>query len=283
MKISIKNSNYFNDTNHFLLKRNLNHKEINVSDMIQELNHYNYSLEDIHNMNVILNNNDCSDSFFQDVCSQMEEDGFSFQTNAGHLNKDIDNATIITLDMQYNASDKTLFFAPYNNTRIGYSDSLVLAMQAAFQKNGSDTDVLTGKVGFRKDEDGNILHIIPTEMEEDLDENANVSFVTISLGANHFKPEVVAKSIEEGLIRQKFYLDHFDTGSDLIYRADAGEDVGVVADYFGASVHNLCEVNHIKDLDVLEAKTIINPNYKNISAFDIHNTFQYNNEKNKTM
>ena len=284
MKIDINNSDYLDGTYHLSLKTERSSKEISAKDLVQELDDKTYSLYDIQDMNVIINNNDCSDSFFQDICEQLREDGLVFQTNAGHINQDVDNATIITLDMQYNAGASTLLFAPYNNTRIGYSDSLVLAMDASFRHNYPiNTEILTGKVGFRKNEDGSIMHLVPTETEEDLDENANVSFVTISLGTNHSDAKTVAKSIEGGLIRQKNYLEHFDTGSDLIYRADAGEEVSVVANYFGSSVNSLCQVNHIKDLDVLETRTIINPDVVQINAFDATRDYSYNDEKNKTL
>ena len=54
-----------------------------------------------NNSNIIINDNDCSDTLFQMVCDKLREDGIIFQVTSNGVNIDQDNSTVITLDQQY--------------------------------------------------------------------------------------------------------------------------------------------------------------------------------------
>ena len=290
MKIDLVDRDYFNGDYHFSVVRKENigtfdsDKNMTASDLLDSRsnNISSYSLEDINSLNIIINNNDCGDSFFHKVCSVLEEDGIEFRTVYGALGEDIENSTIITLDMQYSAGINTLFFAPFDNTRIGYSDSLVLAMKSGFEQNGfTSNQIVSGMIGFRTDADGNVVHSVPTPAEEEIDSSQNVSFVTISFGTSMIQPELVAKSIESGLLRQKSYLDHYDTGTDLIYKASDGDEIQAIADYFGSSVKDLTTMNSIRNAESLDDTAIINPDVSHMPVFDSSSTFQLENEFHK--
>ncbi len=225
-------------------------------------------------VSLILNDNDCRDTLFQEVCDILREDGVVFSTTSKCEDINRDQSIVITLDQLYNSGDQSLIFAPYDNTRLGESDALVLAMHTAFGQNDM-SDVVCGKTGFRENEDGSISEMVPTEQEELIDSSTDVSFVTISLGTKDTNARRVAKSIENGLARFYYYLEKSDLGSDLIYRADTGEDLDIIADYFHTSLNELREMNNLGNEDkLLGAKAIINPHIKEMSPFSDNYTFK---------
>lgn len=241
------------------------------------------SIDSINELHIIMNDSDCSNSFFDDVCSYLSDSGLKFDITRNCINIDEDDCTIITLDQQYNSGFGSLIFAPFDNSRLGDSDSLALATKAAMEQQGIIVDdIISGKVGFRKDDNGNISTLVPTESEEKIDSGKSTSFVTISLGTQNPTVESVAEGIISALIRQKYYLDNYDSRTDLLYRADSGEDASIVADYFGANVDDLATVNNLKDTSVLEAQTIINPNIRTIPSFNPSTTFTAKKESVKT-
>lgn len=241
------------------------------------------SLNSINDMHIILNDSDCSNTFFDEVCSYLSNQGLEFDITRHSVNIDEDDYTVITLDQQYNSGAGVFIFSPYNNTRLGFSDSLALAFKASLEQKNILTDgILSGRVGFREEEDGHISTMVPTEAEEKIESDKSTSFVTISLGTQNISPEVMGQCVIDALMRQKYYLDHFDSQTDLLYRADAGEDVSIVANYFGSSVDELSEVNHLKDSHTLEAQTIINPDVCNIPSFNSFTVFQMSDQISKT-
>ena len=227
------------------------------------------SKDDINDMNIIINDCDCSDVFFNAICNKLKDDGFIIRISKNNQEINVDNSVIITLDQQYNSGINTMIFAPYDNARIGNSDSLVLAMQSSFKQNGFLVNELSaGKLGFREDSNGNVSTLIPTETESALNDNCYANFVTISLGTQNSDYESVAKSIEMGLARQRYYIDNYDSNTDLIYRADSNEKLNVIANYFDSSLHELSSYNNLTGDNIPHSMIIVNPNVKNINIFN---------------
>ena len=225
--------------------------------------------DDVNDMNVIINDNNCSDVFFNEVCDILKEDGLEFTATSNNKGINQDNSVVITLDQQYSSGEATLIFAPFDNTRLGYSDSLTLSMQSAFLQNGFFADTISaGKFGFREDENGVVTNLVPTETEEAINNNYDTSFVTISFGTNNVNAEWVAKSIENGLARQKYYLNNYDSNTDLLYRADSNDNVDVVAKYFDSTVHDLTLYNNLGNSDTLNSQVIVNPRVSIMTIFD---------------
>ena len=63
------------------------------------------SISSINNLNIIINDHECSDSFFDAVCKALEEKGIAFTVS--HLGNgiNVDNSVVVTLDMQYSSGD----------------------------------------------------------------------------------------------------------------------------------------------------------------------------------
>ena len=238
------------------------------------------SINLINEMNIILNDGDCSDILFENICNKLQNDGLDFTiTNNGELINQ-NNSVVISIDQQYNSGSETLIFAPYNNTRLGYSDSLAIAMQTGLREQGIvASKILCGKKGYREDENGNVSYTVPTLTEELIDGNYDTSFVVISLGTEANDYETIADGIKSGLARQRYYLDNYDAKSDLIYRATAGESVRDVAAYFGSTTDELFKYNTIANRDVLESQTVVNPNIENMSIFSDLEEIEIENSK----
>ena len=252
---------------------------MSISSNVNELNSmFETNLSEVYNdpisMNIIINDNDCSDSFFVEVCNLLNEAGIVFSTTKKCNGIDVDGSTVITLDQQYNSGNNTMIFAPYDNTRTGYSDSLALSMQAAFNQNGQVVNKLyCGKVGYNEDENGNINRFCPTETEQAIDSLSEVSFVTIALGTDCKNPKIVAEILKNGLVRQKYYLDNYDKNADLVYRASESDSIETVANYFSSDIKSLSVINSIKDSSFQDSQAIINPNVIGMPVFDKNSTF----------
>ncbi len=279
MKIEINNNIYDSgekfsfskvDKDGEIISSNSNIHENKELDEMVNLDSSSYTDEnDINRFNIIIDDNDCSDSFFDDVCDSLSESGIKFKKSKSGENINFGNCLVITLDQQYSSGFESIIFAPFNNARIGESDALALSMYASFkQGNISTTNILCGKSGYNVDENGNFSNIIPTDTETKIDENHDTSFVTISFGTQNMEASTVAECIRNGLARYVSYINNCDSQTDLIYRSTEGEDVKMVAEYFGATPDSLSFANKLENKEQLTAQAVINPAVKDIDMFN---------------
>ena len=251
-----------------------------TSLMISEAS--NISSSEINELNIIINDSNCSDSFFNDVCDILKKDGIEFDTTSNCVDINKDNCTVITLDQQYSSGAGTLIFAPYSNTRLGNSDSLAIAMQSAFDQNCFFVDdILCSQIGYEKDFFGNVRYNVATDTEKAIDDDKDTSFVTISFGTTNNNAEWTAKSIENGLARHKCYINNYDTGSDLIYCANQSDSIDEISKYFGVDSSNLVKFNKINDKKVADTQAIVNPNVQSMDVFNKNFIFEIDNNKTR--
>ena len=242
----------------------------------------NISSSEINELGIIINDSDCSDSFFSDVCNILRKDGIEFDTTSNCVDINKDNCTVITLDQQYSSGAGTLIFAPYSNTRLGNSDSLAIAMQSAFDQNCFFVDdILCSQIGFEKDFFGNVRYNVATDTEKAIDDDKDTSFVTISFGTTNNNAEWTAKSIENGLARYKGYINDYDTDSDLIYWANQTDSIDEISKYFGVDSAKLVKYNKIKDNNVADTQAIVNPNVQSMDVFNKELIFEIDNNKTR--
>ena len=237
-------------------------------------------MDDVNKLNVILNDNDCDDALFQEICECLKEDGLSFQTTTNGYDINKDNSTVITIDQEYSSGEDTIIFAPFNNTRIGHSDSLAIAMQSAFDQNGFLMgNIVCSQIGYNDNDE--VDFNLPTETEKQIDEGCDTSFVTISFGRQNVSGRWVAKSIENGLARQRYYLDNCDSHTDLIYRASKEDSIDMVSEYFGTDTNQLKSYNKINDSKINDSQAIINPDVVNLEVFDRDSLFEVSGVKTR--
>lgn len=249
-----------------------------VNNLNSMFNHdsLSVSVDDINDLNIIINDSDCSDFFFNEICSNLRNDGIIFNLVKDCANINKDNSTIITLDQQYSSGSDTLIFAPFNNSRLGYSDSLAIAMKSAFEQNNfSVANILCGQVGFEQNSDGGVSYIVPTETEKKVGDNDS-SFVTISFGTSSIDPVAVANSIKSGLARQSYYLKNCDTQNDLIYNSNSNDSLEMIAKYFDTDSKSLIDFNKLYGKGIPDAFAMINPNVRNINIFSKDISFKIN-------
>ena len=239
------------------------------------------SLDEINQMDIIIDKSNCDDALFQNIIEQLKKDGFSFTVTQNEMDINQNNATIITID-QMNDPNSVSIVAPYDNARVGQSDSLALSMQMAFQQNGFTNDTITcGKKDFRE-EDSTIYYSSPTDTEKAINEGYDSSFVTLSFPPEETNSERIARIIEMGLARHSCYL-MTDNQTDLIYRANSGDSLGMVASYFGTDINRLKEYNHITDTSFQDAQAVINPAVSYMPAFSQNLYFEIEKEGSYTI
>lgn len=238
--------------------------------------------DEINDMNIIINDGDCGNAFFSEVVQTLQDDGLKVTTTSNFQNINQDNSVVITLDQQYSAGPGTVILAPFNNTRVGYSDSLAICMQSAFNQNGFLADEIScGQIGYEKDENGNVSYMVPSSTERAIDVDKDTSFVTISFGTSSTNSSLVAKSIENGLSRYHHFLQGAHTESDLIYRASESDSLDAVADYFGTSTDKLKDANNIGQENLTDSQTVINPSVKEMGVFDSKSEFYLDGNETK--
>ena len=94
------------------------------------------SVSEVNDLNIIINGGNCSDSFVSGIAEELAEDGINVSWAQDLEGMNTDNSIVITLDQQYISGPGMMIIAPCDNDRLGNSDALVLAMDAAFDEKG---------------------------------------------------------------------------------------------------------------------------------------------------
>ena len=83
------------------------------------------------------------------------------------------------------------------------------------------------------------------------------------------------------LQRQKYYLDNFDNGSDLIYCANQTDSIEDISKYFGVDTTNLVKYNNITDNKIADTQAIVNPSVESMDVFNKNYLFEIDNQKTR--
>lgn len=166
----------------------------------------NVSLEEINSLNIIINSCTVENTFFNDVCQELSNDGIKFIGRSDCIDVYINDAVIITLDQEYSVGEKTIIFAPFQNFLPGNSDALVLSAQTAFYEKGFLIDHITCNNNLSN-----------KYISADTEKDANTSYVTISFGTYNVHAGLTAAAIEATLTRYYSYINEMYTFEDLIY------------------------------------------------------------------
>lgn len=254
------------------------------TDNFVDIEPISVSLDDVNQLRIFINDSDCSNTLFQDVCEKLNNDGIVFTPTKRCAGLNIDGGVIFTLDQQYVSGPNTLILAPRENNRLGNSDALALATNTAFYEKGFFTgEISCGRVGYRETNDGEILERIPTETEEMIDSDNDTSFVTISFGTQNIDAELVAASIEDALARYVSYINSNNTSQqDFIYRVEPGNTLDMIARRYGTTIDKINSTNnrHYDDVQIITDQTIINPKADSIKEFSPHIPVNLHIEKN---
>ena len=222
------------------------------------------SVNQVNDLNIIINNSNCSDNFINDIAEELKKDGISFTLTSKEKNINVNGAVVITLDQQYISGPGMVVLAPYENNRNGNSDALALAMQAGFNEKGFFADeIQCGKMGYQQLEDGTVVEQIPSETEAAISPTYDTSFVTLCFGTSNNNAELVGKSIKLALARYTNYVTNENAGIDLVYRSEIGDTAEDVASKTGVDVADITT-----DGVLLDDTTVINSGVKKLDSFD---------------
>ena len=126
----------------FFFDNNINENAANQYIYVDENgNQYiQLGLDDIKNLNLVINDNECGNFFIEQICEKLIEYGVSFNFSNHENNLPLNNAVVVTLDQQYVSGPNVSVIAPYHNKVNDTSDSLALSMHTAFKTKGIGVD-----------------------------------------------------------------------------------------------------------------------------------------------
>lgn len=256
----------FNDNNKFVFNNSFG---IYSKDLFEPLinDTIRVSLADINHLNIIINDNECSNSFIEAICQQLDRDGIRYMFTRDSDALDVIDSVVLTLDQQYVSGPRIAIMGAYDNNRPDNSDALALAMDTAFRASGVGSDgVFCGKRGYRtSDVYGEVRTRVYTPTEAAIGIDSNTSFTTISFGTEVLSSEDTANIIEAGLARYVAYVSE-KRDSDLIYRTEPGDTLDSLASKFGTSSFDVSSLNSVDT--IVPDETIINPIAYNTPIFD---------------
>ena len=166
------------------------------------------SVDEINNLNLILNDNDCGNAFFLAVCEALENTGLRFVISKKNSDLIYENATVITLDQQKIAGEGVAFIGPCQVGTANNSEALLRSMQMTFHQQGWITNSFAGVMQYSPNNDNEVYHAVPSDTENSVLPDS--TYITISLGtmATGFDAGKVAEGITLSLARYKYYLDN---------------------------------------------------------------------------
>lgn len=229
------------------------------------------SQESINALHVIINDNDCSDTFIQQICQHLDEKGIVYQFTTYGQGINVSDSVVVTLDQQYISGPNMVILAPYDNNRIGNSDALALAFRAAFDEKGFPIDgVYCGKKGYKQSVNSNtVLTRIPTSTEDGIAKDKNTSFVTVCFGTENTNPIYAADAIENALGRFASYVQ-CPSDADLIYCAGEEDTLAELAERYHTSIStiNITSGMPYDNCTLTSNQAIINPCTMQVKEFD---------------
>lgn len=164
------------------------------------------SIDDINNLNLIINDNDCGNAFFHKLCDQLSDKGLQFTISKQNNNLMYENATVITLDQQMIAGEGVAFIGPQHAATANHSEALLKAMQITFEKSGWDTEAFSGVMQYVSSNSNVVYHAVPSETENVVLPDS--TYVTVSFGTmpDGFGIDTIAEDLLISLARYQNYI-----------------------------------------------------------------------------
>lgn len=245
-------------------------KEDTSSDLdnqpgISDVNTDYVSINDISALNVIINDNNCSDIYTENICQALEELGLKFSFTRENEGINVNDALVITLDQQYYAGTGVVILAPYENEGNNVSDALACAVEKEFSDGGIKTDgIYCGKTGYSNaSKTGS--NRVPTSTESSIDKDRDTAFTTICFGTVTPNQKDVAAGIMSALARVVVY-ERENSNVDLIYNPNPDDGIEVVSNRFGCDQEQISSIVKIEG-QVQMDESFINPNLNKVSSF----------------
>lgn len=183
------------------------------------------SIDDINELNLIFNDNDCGNAFFNEFCETLKRQGLQFTTSKQNDNLMYDNATVVTLDQQMIAGESVAFIGPCQAGTANHSEALLKSMQMTFHQRGWDTDSLAGVMQYVPYNDEEIYNVVPSKTESSV--LPDTTYITVSFGTmpEGFKVEKVAEDTLLSLARYRHYLEYDSENVTVVSSPDVPKPI----------------------------------------------------------
>lgn len=222
------------------------------------------SLDEINSLNIIINDNNCSDIYIENICQELEKRGLKFTFSRENSQIDTANSLVITFDQQYYSGSGVIVLGPYENEKNNDSDALACAISKEFDENGIAIDgIYCGRVGY-KNASITGSNRVPSTTEDLVDKESSI-FTTICFGTDTPHQEEVANGIMSALGRLVIYQRE-NSDVDLIYNPNYGDGLEIISKRFDCSVDDVRKISSTGDTVQID-ETFINPNLDKISSF----------------
>jgi len=202
------------------------------------------STDDINDLNLIVNDNDCGNAFFVDVCDYLEKQGLQFITSKQNDNLKYEDATIITLDQQMMSGEGITFIGPKQDGTANHSEALLKAMQVTFHSRGWDTVSEAGIAEYQTLDNGEISYVTvpsPTEVDS-LDSSAQVT-VAIGTTPDGYTTQKIAEDLMLSLARYQDYLKNVSSYVQIDEGANSPHMQNDNSYYFNEQINNASSFN----------------------------------------
>lgn len=225
-------------------------------------------ISSINNLNIIINDADCMNSFIDEVCEKLKRFGIFAKTTRNCEGIDIDDACIITLDQQLNSGAGIVLVGAYhNNLKNDKSDCLLLCSKAGFENCGFNVDnIVCGIRGYREDNNSVTIRI-PSKTEELTKKSS--CFVKIALGTEARDSSLVADAIVNSLSRFSNYVESLRV-CKYIYRGTDKLNFDKLVEIFDADGEDINKINGFNYNNNLISIDFayISPKVETISQYD---------------
>lgn len=174
-----------------------------VSDSTLEV-----SIDDINDsLNLIINDNDCGNAFFENFCQSLENQGVEFLTSRANNNINYKNSTVITLDQQMVAGEGIALVGPQKDGTANHSEALLMSMLVTLHNNGWEANAIAGISQYQSLDNGTVIYTtVPSPTEQiatESDAQITVAVGTMPINAT---TEKLVKDIIVALGRYSYYL-----------------------------------------------------------------------------
>lgn len=198
--------------NSFLENDSIVGSSVKDNNNLKSENMVGISMDKINKLNIVINDNDCGNAFFDDICEQLEKKGVKFKISRKNDNLKYDNATILTLDQQMVTGVGISLIGPYHDGTANNSEALLKSIQMSLQEHDYSIECIAGIPRYQSEEDGDVVYTtIPSSTEQD---SLNTSAqITIAIGTMtpDFSADSFSDDIIHSLARYQYYLEYDST------------------------------------------------------------------------
>ena len=223
-----------------------------VSDSTLEV-----SIDDINDsLNLIINDNDCGNAFFENFCQSLENQGVEFLTSRANDNLDYENSTVITLDQQMVTGEGIALVGPQKDGTANHSEALLMSMLVTLHNDGWDANAIAGISQYQSLDNGDVIYTTVPSPTEQMATKSDAQ-ITVAIGTmpTDATTEKLAKDVTVALGRYSHYL------------MNDAKDVEIIADpksvhaeydnsyYFDKQIIYANSFNHANHLEIIDSKS----------------------------